>query len=109
MNGKEWTEIEILQTLKVYIDIRDKGVDQGAAIGRLAALLARSRGSIEAAVLAPAKEDPLWKGVRPHRGLTNKRAAALWKKYSKDLQTLVAEAAKYEDTLRVLRGKGRLR
>ena len=93
MNGKEWTELEILQTLKVYVDIRDKGVDQGAAIGRLAARLDRSRGSVEAAVLAPAKEDPLWKGPRPHRGLTNKRAAALWEKYSKDLLALV-EAVK---------------
>lgn len=108
MNGKEWTEMEILQTLKVYVDIRDKGVDKGAAIGRLAAILDRSRGSIEAAVMAPAKEDPLWRGARPHRGLTNTRAAALWKRYSKDLPGLVAAAARYEDTLRALRGKGRL-
>lgn len=105
--GKEWGDMEILQTLKVYVDIRDKGVDQSAAIGRLHAMLDRSRGSIEAAVLAPAKEDPLWKGKRPHRGLTNTRAVALWKKYSRDLPGLVAEAARHEETLRNLRGKGR--
>lgn len=95
MNGKEWSDIEILQTLKVYVDIRDRGVDQGAAIGRLVALLGRSRSSILAAVMAPAKEDPLWTGVRPHRGLSNKRAAALWEKYREDLPALVADAAKH--------------
>lgn len=107
MNGKTWTEMEILQTLKVYVDIRDRGADKGAAIGRLAALLDRSRGSIEAAVMAPAKEDPLWRGKRPHRGLTNTQAATLWKKYSKNLPGLVAEAARYEETLRTLRRRGR--
>jgi hypothetical protein len=100
--------MEILQALKVYVDIRDRDADKGAAFGRLAALLGRSQGSIEAAVMAPAKEDPLWRGKRPHRGLTNTRAAALWKKYSNDLPGLVAEAARYEETLRTLRGKGRL-
>jgi hypothetical protein len=108
MNGTAWTEMEILQTLKVYVDIRDKGVDKGAAIGRLAALLDRSRGSIEAAVMAPAKEDPLWRGDRPHRGLTNTLAMALWKRFSKDLSGLVMEAARCEETLRALRRKGRL-
>jgi len=108
MKGKEWTEMEILQALKVYIDIRDKGVDKGAAIGRLSALLDRNRGSIEAAVMAPAKQDPFWRSGRPYLGLTNTRASALWKRYSKDLPRLVAEAACYEDTLRTLRGEGRL-
>jgi hypothetical protein len=60
--------MEILQTLKVYVGIRDRGVDQAAAIGRLAAILDRGRESIEAAGLAPAKEDPLWKEKRPYRG-----------------------------------------
>jgi hypothetical protein len=100
--------MEILQTLKVYVDIRDRGVDQAAAVGRLVALLDRTRASIEAAVLAPAKEDPLWRGKRPHRGLTNKLAAELWKKYSQDLPGLIAEAARHEETLRASRRKGRL-
>src|SRR5438132_12486682 len=102
MNAKEWTEMEILQTLKVYVDIRDRGVDKSAAIGRLAAILDRSRSSIETAVMAPAKEDPLWRGERPYRGLTNTTAAALWKKYSNDLPGLVTEAARHEETLRTL-------
>ncbi len=100
--------MEILQTLKVYVDIRDRSVDKGAAIGRLTSLLDRRRASIEAAVMAPAKEDPLWRGDRPHRGLTNTHAMALWKRYSKDLPGLVAAAAQVEETLRTLKRKGRL-
>jgi hypothetical protein len=98
--------MEIVQTLKVYVDIRDRGVDRSAAIGRLAALLDRDKTSIKAAVLAPAKDDPLWRDERPFRGLTNTLAAALWKKYSEDLPGLVAEAARVEETLRTQRRKG---
>lgn len=96
----DWTEPEMLQTLKVYVDIRDRDADQSAAIGRLAALLGRTRSSVEAAVMAPAKDDPMWKGKRPHRGLTNKLAASLWAKYSKDLPGLFAVAARDEEWLR---------
>ncbi len=103
--AKEWTEVEILQTLKVYVDIRDRGVDKGAAIGRLLAMIDRTRSSIEAAVMAPAKEDPLWQGERPYRGLTNAKAAALWKTWSADLPGLIAEAARGEEELRAARRK----
>lgn len=98
---KEWNEMEILQTLKVYVEIRDKNVDQAAAIGRLCQLLSRDKASVKAAVLAPAKDDPLWQDARPHRGL-NKLAQALWDKYRDDLPGLIEAAKQHEASLLAL-------
>jgi hypothetical protein len=89
--GKEWNESEILQALKVYVEIRDRNVDRSAAIGRLCLLLGRDKTSVKAAVLAPAKDDPLWQDDRPHRGL-NQLSQPIWDKYKDDLPGLVAAA-----------------
>ena len=96
--GKEWNECEILQSLKVYVELRDNHADQSAAIGRLCKLLGRDRTSVKAAVLAPAKLDPLWQEKRPHRGL-NAVAQALWDKYQADLPGLIDAAKACESTL----------
>lgn len=70
----------MIRTFEVYVAIRDRGIDAPAAIGRLARELGRSLSTVKAAVMAPAKEDPLWKGSRPHFGLTPS-ARALWRKF----------------------------
>jgi hypothetical protein len=70
----------MIRTFEVYVAIRDRGIDAPAAIGRLARELGRSLSAVEAAVMAPAKEDPLWKGSRPHFGLTPS-ARVLWQKF----------------------------
>jgi hypothetical protein len=99
----EWNEMEILQTLKVYVEIRDKNVDRSAAIGRLCQLLGRDKSAVKAAVLAPAKEDPLWQEERPHRGLSLV-AQAIWDKYREDLPGLIAAAKEAEASLPGARG-----
>lgn len=96
--AKEWNEIEILQALRVYVEIRDRNVDRSAAIGRLCLLLGRDKTSVKAAVLAPAKDDPLWQDDRPHRGL-NQVSQAIWDKYKDDLPGLIAAAKEGEATL----------
>ncbi len=96
----EWTRTEIILALKTYVEIRDNGMDQGAAIGRLANLLGRRREAVEAAVLAPAKEDPDWNNDRPFRGLTNKEARLLWEMYRLDIPGLMTAASLCEKEVR---------
>jgi hypothetical protein len=98
----DWTRDEILLTFKLYVEIRDDQRDDNAPIKDLAKLLDRTESAVRAAVFAPAKDDPLWRGRRPNMGLTP-TARAFWDEHSKDLSRLRTEARNIERRLRLAR------
>jgi len=96
-----WTRDEILITFRLYVEIRDDGRDDKAPVKDLAKLLDRDVSAVRAAVMAPSKVDPLWKGKR-HYGLSD-AASALWEEYSGDLPRLRKQARELERRLRLLK------
>lgn len=101
MKEGNWTRDEILLTFKLYVEIRDDGRDDEAPVKDLARLLDRGVSAVRAAVMAPSKLDPLWKGPR-HYGLSD-AARVLWDQYSQDLPRLRKEAREIERRLRSLK------